>query len=139
VKFHATRGGVDQLWSLRDSSPALALCLAVGSDGLRQDDGLPARIPGHGGCLGHRAAAIDVDQRYFNVDAPFELPYDDARNAMVLSQAGQRPSRSSSSLHARKRHPGWALLDNSDMTPEQPLAELARLVSTGTGRLSRPL
>src|SRR5215831_18124974 len=35
---------------------------------------------------GHRAAAIDTDQLYLNVDARWELPYDDARNAMVLAQ-----------------------------------------------------
>ena len=34
-------------------------------------------------------AAIDVDQLYLNVDAHWELPYDDARNAMVLTQAAQ--------------------------------------------------
>jgi hypothetical protein len=151
---------------------------------------------------GHPAAAIDTDQLYFNVDARFELAYDDARNAMVLSQAAQLaislfehgwqtviifgnslfdpfdtapvvarlcpvaevyhvtlapapqavlarcgpdlPGRSPSRLaedaetHARKRHPGSARLDNSTMTPEQTLAELARLVSTGAGRLSSP-
>lgn len=38
---------------------------------------------------GHPAAAIDADQLYLNVDARWELPYDDARNAMVLSQAAQ--------------------------------------------------
>jgi hypothetical protein len=31
--------------------------------------------------------AIDVDQLYFNVDALFELVYDDDRNAMMLAQA----------------------------------------------------
>ncbi len=36
---------------------------------------------------GHRAAAIDTDQLYLNIDARWELPYDDARNAMVLAQA----------------------------------------------------
>ena len=36
---------------------------------------------------GHPAAAIDTDQLYLNVDARWELPYDDARNAMVLAQA----------------------------------------------------
>lgn len=151
---------------------------------------------------GHPAAAIDTDQLYFNVDARFELAYDDARNAMVLSQAtqlaislfehgwptvivfgnslfdpgdtapvlarlrqvaevyhvtlapalaavlarcgpdlpGRGPSRlaQDAETHARKRHPGSALLDNSALTPEQTLAELARLVSTGAGRLSCP-
>jgi hypothetical protein len=145
-------------------------------------------------------AAIDTDQLYFNVDARFELAYDDARNAMVLSQAaelaislfehgwqtviifgnslfdpddtapvlarlcpvaevyhvtlvpalqavlarcgaglpGRGPSRlaEDAGIHARKRHPGSALLDNSALTPEQTLAELARLVSVGAGRLS---
>jgi hypothetical protein len=147
---------------------------------------------------GHPAAAIDTDQLYFNVDARFELAYDDARNAMVLSQAaqlavslfehgwqtviicgnslfdpldtapvlahlcpvaevyhvtlapapqtviarcadlpGRGPSRliADAEIHARKRHPGSARLDNSAMTPEQTLADLARLVSTGAGRL----
>jgi hypothetical protein len=152
---------------------------------------------------GHPAAAIDTDQLYFNVDARFELAYDDARNAMVLSQAaelaislfghgwqtviifgnslfdpgdtapvlaqlspvaevyhvtlvpalqavlarcgtglpGRGPSRlaEDAEIHARKRHPGSALLDNSALTPEQTLAELARLVSTGAGRLSGSL
>jgi hypothetical protein len=151
---------------------------------------------------GHRAAAIDVDQLYFNVDARFELAYDNARNAMLLSQAaqlaislfehgwqtviifgnslfdpgdtapilarlcpvaevyhvtlapalqavlarcgpdlpGRGPSRlaEDAEIHARKRHPGSALLDNSALTPEQTLAELARLVCTGAGRLSCP-
>ncbi|MGH3208186.1 MAG: hypothetical protein ACRDNO_10525 [Trebonia sp.] len=40
---------------------------------------------------GHPAAAIDTDQLYFNVDARFELAYDGARDAMVLSQAADRP------------------------------------------------
>jgi hypothetical protein len=152
------------------------------------------------GAWGHPAAAIDADQLYFNVDARFELAYDDARNAMVLSQAAQLavslfehgwrtviifgnslfdpddtapvlarlrpvaevyhvtlapaleavlarcgpdlPGRGPSRLaedaetHARKRHPGSALLDNSALTPQQTLAELARLVSSGAGRLS---
>ena len=149
---------------------------------------------------GHPAAAIDTDQLYFNVDARFELAYDDARNAMVHSQAaqlalslfehgwqtvvicgnslfepvdtapvlarlcpvaevhhvtlvpalqavlgwcgsdlpGRGPSRiaEDAETHARKRHPGSALLDNSTLTPKQTLAELARLVSAGAGRLS---
>jgi len=38
---------------------------------------------------GHPSAAIDVDELYRNVDARWELPYDDARNAMVLTQAAQ--------------------------------------------------
>lgn len=151
---------------------------------------------------GHPAAAIDTDQLYFNVDARFELAYDDARNAMVLSQAaelaislfrhgwqtviifgnslfdpddtapilarlrpvaqvyhvtltpaldavlarcgpdlpGRGPSRlkEDADTHARKRHPGSALLDNSALTPEQTLTELARLVNAGAGRLSCP-
>jgi hypothetical protein len=40
---------------------------------------------------GHPAAAIDTDQLYFNVDARFELAYDDARNTMVLAQARWPP------------------------------------------------
>lgn len=151
---------------------------------------------------GHPAAAIDTDQLYFNVDARFELAYDDARNAMVLSQAaelaislfghgwqtviicgnslfdpgdtapvlarlcpvaevyhvtlvpalqavlarcgtglpGRGPSRlaEDAEIHARKRHPGSALLDNSALTPQQTLAELARLVSIGAGHLGCP-
>jgi hypothetical protein len=151
---------------------------------------------------GHPAAAIDTDQLYFNVDARFELVYDDDRNAMVLSQAadlaislfehdwrtviifgnslydpydtapvlarlcpvaevyhvtliptlqavlarcgpdlpGRGPARlaQDAETHARKRHPGTAFLDNSTLTPEQTLAELARLVSTGAGRVSCP-
>jgi hypothetical protein len=151
---------------------------------------------------GHPAAAIDTDQLYFNVDAHFELAYDDARNAMVLSQAaqlavslfehgwqtviicgnslfdpadtapvlarllplaevyhvtltpsmqavlahcgprlpGRDPSRLAvdAAIHARKRHPGSALLDNSAMTPRQTLTELARLVGSGAGRLRSP-
>jgi hypothetical protein len=134
------------------------------------------------------------------VDARFELAYDDARNAMVLSQAAQLaislfehgwrtviicgnslfdpddtapvvarlrpfaevyhvtlvpaleavlarcgpdlPGRGPARLaedaqaHARRRHPGSALLDNSALTPEQTLAEMARVVATGGGRLS---
>jgi hypothetical protein len=38
---------------------------------------------------GHPAAAIDTDQLYANVDARWELPYDDGRDAMVLTQAAQ--------------------------------------------------
>ena len=63
------------------------MCPAVRAGGRGQDDPLPAGIPGHGGRLGHPAAAIDTDQLYLNVDARWELPYDDARNAMVLAQA----------------------------------------------------
>jgi hypothetical protein len=53
---------------------------------------------------------------------------------------GRGPARlaEDADIHARRRHPGSALLDNSDLTPEQTLAELARLVSTGAGRLSCP-
>jgi hypothetical protein len=150
---------------------------------------------------GHRAAAIDTDQLYLNVDARWELPYDDARNAMVLAQAadlaislaghgwqtiiicgnslfdpadtgpllarlgpvaeiyhvtlapalpavlarcagqpGRGPSRLAADVEllARKVHPGSALLDNSNMTPEQTLTEMARLVGTGAGRLNCP-
>jgi hypothetical protein len=38
---------------------------------------------------GHPAAAIDADDLYLNVDARWELPYDDRRAAMVLTQAAQ--------------------------------------------------
>jgi hypothetical protein len=41
-------------------------------------------------------------------------------------------------IQAGQRHPGSARLDNPIMTPEQTLAELARLAGTGTGRLSCP-
>ena len=151
---------------------------------------------------GHPAAAIDVDQLYLNVDARWELPYDDARNAMVLAQAtelalslfeygwqaiiicgnslfdpadtapilsrlcpiagvyhvtltpalpavltrcastpGRDPSQLAADVEllARKPHPGSAHLDNSNMTPEQTLTELARLVATGAGRRNCPL
>lgn len=150
---------------------------------------------------GHPAAAIDAGQLYLNVDARWELPYDDARNAMVLAQATQlalslfehgwqtviicgnslfepadtapiltrlgpvaevyhvtltpalpavltrcagTPDRDPARLAAdvellaRKPHPGSAHLDNSSMTPEQTLTELARLVDTGAGRLVCP-
>jgi DNA polymerase III delta prime subunit len=150
---------------------------------------------------GHPAAAIDTDQLYLNVDARWELPYDDARNAMVLAQAthlaislfehgwqtviicgnslfdptdtapvlsrlcpvaevyhvtltpalptvltrcagtpGRDPSRLTADVEllARKPHPGSAHLDNSNMTPEQTLTELARLADTGAGRLNCP-
>ena len=150
---------------------------------------------------GHPAAAIDTDQLYLNVDARWELPYDDARNAMVLAQAAQLavslfdhgwhtviicgnslfdpadttpvltrlcpvaevyhvtltpalpavltrcagtpdrdPSRlaADAELLARKPHPGSAHLDNSDMTPEQTLTELARLVGIGACHLDCP-
>jgi energy-coupling factor transporter ATP-binding protein EcfA2 len=147
---------------------------------------------------GQPAAALDVDQLYFNVDARWELPYDNRRNAMVLTQAahlvislfahgwrtvmicgnslfepadtapilatlcpsaqiyhvtlapdpaavlrrcatmpGRDPSRLAAGvdLQARKVHPGSARLDNTNLTPEQTLAEIARLVDAGTGRL----
>jgi hypothetical protein len=150
---------------------------------------------------GHPAAAIDTDQLFHNVDARWELPYDDARNAMVLAQAadlaislaghgwqtiiicgnslfdpvdtgplrarlgpvtevyhvtlapalpavlarcagqpGRVPARLAADVEllARKAHPGSALLDNSNMTPEQTLTELARLAGTGAGRLNCP-
>jgi hypothetical protein len=150
---------------------------------------------------GHPAAAIDTDQLYLNVDARWELPYDDARNAMVLAQAAQlatslfehdwqtviicgnslfdptdtapvltrlcpiaqvyhvtltpalsavltrcagTPDRDPSRLAAdvellaHKPHPGSVHLDNSNMTPEQTLTELARLVDTSAGRLDCP-
>jgi hypothetical protein len=53
---------------------------------------------------------------------------------------GRGPARlaEDAETHARKRHPGSAHLDNSALTPEQTLAELARLVSIGAGRLSCP-
>ena len=135
------------------------------------------------------------------MDARWELPYDDARNAMVLAQAtqlaislfnhgwqtviicgnslfdptgtapvltrlcpiadvyhitltpalpavltrcaagqGRDPSRLAADVEllARKPHPSSAHLDNSNMTPEQALTELARLVDTGAGRLNCP-
>ena len=150
---------------------------------------------------GHPAAAIDTDQLYLNVDARWELRYDDARNAMMLAQATHlaislfehgwqtviicgnslfdpadtapiltrlcpvaevhhltltpalpavltrragTPDRDPAQLTAdvellaRKPHPGSAHLDNSTMTPEQTLTELARLVATGAGQLNCP-
>ena len=150
---------------------------------------------------GHPAAAIDTDQLYLNVDARWELPYDDARNAMVLAQAaqlaislfnhgwqtviicgnslfdpadtapvltrlcpaaevyhvtltpalpavltrcaaeqGRDPAQLAADVEllARKPHPRSAHLDNSNMTPEQTLTELARLVHTGAGHLNCP-
>ena len=150
---------------------------------------------------GHPVAAIDTDQLYLNVDARWELPYDDTRNAMVLAQAAQLaislfehgwhtviicgnslfdpedtapvltrlcpvakvyhvslapalpavlarcadtpgldPARLAADVEllARKPHPGSARLDNSNLTPEQTLTELARLVENGAGRLSCP-
>jgi hypothetical protein len=150
---------------------------------------------------GHPAAAIDADQLYLNVDARWELPYDDARNAMVLAQAtdlaislfnhgwytviicgnslfeptdttpvltrlspvaevyhvtltpalpvvltrcaatpDRDPARLAADVEllARKPHPGSTHLDNSTMTPEQTLIELARLIKTGAGHLIRP-
>jgi hypothetical protein len=53
---------------------------------------------------------------------------------------GRGPSRlaEDAETHARRRHPGSALLDNSALTPEQTLEGLARLVSAGAGRLSCP-
>jgi hypothetical protein len=41
-------------------------------------------------------------------------------------------------LLARKPHPRSAHLDNSNMTPEQTLTELAGLVHTGAGHLNCP-
>jgi hypothetical protein len=150
---------------------------------------------------GHPAAAIDTDQLYLNIDARWELPYDDARNALVLAQAtnlaislfehgwptviicgnslfeptdtapvltrlspvaevyhvtltpalptvltrcagtpGRTPSQLTADVEllARKPHPGSTHLDNSNMTPEQTLTELARLVHAGAGRLTWP-
>ena len=150
---------------------------------------------------GHPAAAIDTDQLYLNIDARWELAYDDARNAMVLAQATDlaisllehgwhtviicgnslfdpadtapvltrlspvvevyhltlapvlpavltrcagTPDRDPSQLAAdvellaRKPHPGSAPLDNSNMTPEQTLTELARLVDVNAVRLNCP-
>jgi energy-coupling factor transporter ATP-binding protein EcfA2 len=147
---------------------------------------------------GHPAAAIDLDQLYANVDARWELPYDDTRNAMLLAQASQlaislfehgwrtvivcgnslfEPAdtapmlatlcsiaeiyhvtltprldavlgrcaaashrdasrlRKDFQLHADKVHPGSARLDNTNMTAEQALAELARMVGSGAGRM----
>ncbi|MGP3966503.1 hypothetical protein [Streptomyces sp. 6N223] len=147
---------------------------------------------------GHPAAAIDVDQLYANVDARWELPYDDRRNAMVLAQAahlaislfehgwptvvicgnslfdpadtapvvatlgpvaqihhvtlipdlatvlrrcattpGRDPARVTAEVEhfARRIHPGSARLDNSNLTPQATLDEMARLIGTGAGRL----
>jgi hypothetical protein len=66
---------------------------------------------------GHPAAAIDVDQLYANVDARWELPYNDERNAMVLAQATQ--------LAVSLFEHGWptvmicgnSLFDPADTTP----------------------
>jgi hypothetical protein len=62
--------------------------------------------------------------------------------AAVLARCGpDLPGRGPSRLaedaetHARKRHPGSAFLDNSTLTPEQTLVELARMVAAGAGRL----
>lgn len=146
---------------------------------------------------GHPAAAIDADDLYLNVDARWELPYDDRRTAMVLTQAAQlanslfeygwstvvicgnslfeeadtavlrsslRPnaeiyhvtlapelstvlSRCASlprdparlaadaELQASRPHPGTVQVDSTQLTPEETLAELARLVDAGAGRL----
>ena len=148
---------------------------------------------------GHPASAIDVDELYRNVDARWELPYDDALNAMVLTQAADLaislfqhdwrtlticgnslfdPSdtayvrrrlcptaeiyhvtlvphldevlrrcigvagrdaeglRRDVEVHAAHEHPGTARLDNTNMTAEQSLSELARLVRQGVGRIA---
>jgi hypothetical protein len=160
---------------------------------------------------GHPAAAIDTDDLYSNVDARWELPYSDIRNAMVLDQAtaltvslfehgwptvmvggnslfdpadtapivaklspvGQvyhvtltpalptvidrcatgpsrdpsrrdpsrrDPSRLAADAHlvASRPHPGSARVDNTNLTPEQTLARIARLVDAGSGRLHGP-
>jgi hypothetical protein len=147
---------------------------------------------------GHPTVAIDVDQLYFNVDARWELLYDDDRNAMVLDQAtglaislfehgwptvmitgnslfdpadtapilatlgpiarvyhvtltpdpatilrrcATTPGRDASrpaaeaDLLARKPHPGSGRMDNTTLTPEQTLTEIARLVDAGVGRV----
>jgi hypothetical protein len=72
---------------------------------------------------GHPAAAIDTDDLYANVDARWELPYDDARNAMVLVQA----ARLAVSLFEH----GWptvmvcgnSLFDPADTAPVRALLE----------------
>jgi hypothetical protein len=150
---------------------------------------------------GHPAAAIDTDQLYLNVDARWELPYDDARNAMVLAHATQlalslsehgwqtvitcgnslfeatdtapiltrltpiaevyqvtlttalptvltrcasTPSRNRPSSQPTwncwhvSHTPARLTWTTQNMTPEQTLTELARLVDTGAGRLNCP-
>jgi hypothetical protein len=159
--------------------------------------------------LGHAAmtpawdqptAAIDTDQLYLNVDARWELPYDDRRNAMVLQQAtslalslfdhgwptviicgnslfdpidtkpvllalcplaevyhvtlapeldavlrrcvaaGRDPTtlREDFELHQCRRHPGTALLDNTNLTADEALSRIAGVVRSGSGRLPCP-
>ena len=71
---------------------------------------------------GHPAAAIDTDQLYLNVDARWELPYDDARNAMVLAQAAQ--------LAISLFEHGWQtviICGNSLFDPDDTAPVLARL------------
>jgi len=71
---------------------------------------------------GHRAAAIDTDQLYFNVDALFELAYDRARNAMVLCHAAQLAI--SPFEHGRQT---VIILGNSHFDPDDTAPILARL------------
>jgi hypothetical protein len=51
---------------------------------------------------------------------------------------GRDPARLTADAHllASRPHPGTAVLDNTDMTPQQILAALARLVANGAGRLT---
>src|SRR5262249_3864916 len=64
--------------------------------------------------------------------------------AAVLSRCagdpGRDPARLSADvdLFAHRPHPGSAVVDNTTLTPEQTLAQLARLVAAGAGRLPCP-
>jgi hypothetical protein len=71
---------------------------------------------------GHPAAAIDTDQLSLNVDARWELPYDDARNAMVLAQTAQ--------LATSLFEHGWQtviICGNSLFDPDDTVPVLTRL------------
>jgi hypothetical protein len=74
---------------MRDFSAALAVHAPVGVDGLGQDDGLQALIQRHGGRLGTSCRRHRHRPALFQCGCHFELAYDDAGNAMVLSQAAE--------------------------------------------------
>jgi hypothetical protein len=84
--LHADQAGAGDAAPLR-ASPSLSLRLAVGAAGSGKTRVYRLGYRAMAAAWGHPAAAIDTDQFYLNVDSRWELPYDDARNAMLLAQA----------------------------------------------------
>lgn len=91
--------------------------------------------PADTGPLIRRLDAIAVVHHISLVTAPAQLV------ARTADQPDREPQQviAEAELLARKVHPGTAMIDNSDLTPVETLAEIVRLVDAGQGVQPPPL